>query len=135
VIEYSIVEGARTAVMACGTARACRAACTVVAEDVRRLRRAMADDPRKQYMRRLVDFLREKMRSPGFASEASGEIIVRRHEVEEIALSAGFDEEEAWRIFTRLKGHAWQGHFMDESRSEQREYTAARLTWVDHVPR
>jgi hypothetical protein len=107
----------------------------VVEEGVRRLRRAMADDPKKQYMRQLVDFLREKMRSPDFASEASGEIIVRRNQVEEVALSVGFDEEEAWRIFERLKGHAWQGHYMDESRSEQREYTAARLTWVDHVPR
>jgi hypothetical protein len=105
----------------------------LVAEDVRRLRRAMADDPRKQYMRQLVDFLREKMGSPGFAG--GGEIIVRRHEVEEVALSVGFDEEEAWRIFTRLKGHAWQGHYMAESHSEERGYTAARLTWVDHVPR
>ena len=88
----------------------------------------MADDPGKQqYMRRLVDFLREKMRSP----DAGGEIIVRRHEVEEVALSVGFDEEEAWRIFTSLKGYAWQGHYMAESHSEQRGYTAARLTGVD----
>jgi hypothetical protein len=89
----------------------------------------MASDARKQYMRQLREFLGEKMRSRG------GEIIVRRHEVKEVARSVGFDEEEAWGIFTRLKGHAWQGQYMSQSRSEERGYTAARLTWVDHAPR
>jgi len=92
----------------------------------------MASDTRQQYLRQLREFLREKMRS---APVASGDIIVRRHEVEEVARSVGFDEEEAWGIFTRLKGHAWQGHYLPESRSEERGYTAARLTWVDHGPR
>jgi hypothetical protein len=104
-----------------------------VAAYVWRLRRkAMASDARKQYMRQLREFLREKMRS---APDVGGEIIVRRDELEEVALSVGFDEEEAWGIFTRLKGHAWQGQYMAESRSEERGYTAARLTWVDHGPR
>jgi len=94
----------------------------------------MASDSRQQYLRQLREFLREKMRSGG-SPVASGDIIVRRHEVEEAARSVGFDEEEAWGIFTRLKGHAWQGHYMAESRSEVGGYTAARLTWVDHGPR
>ena len=92
----------------------------------------MASDTRQQYLRQLREFLREKMRP---VPDASGDIIVRRHEVEEVARSVGFDEEEAWGIFTRLKGHAWQGHYLPESRSEERGYTAARLTWVDHGPR
>jgi hypothetical protein len=92
----------------------------------------MASGTRQQHLRQLREFLREKMRS---APDASGDIIVRRHEVEEVARSVGFDEEEAWSIFTRLKGHAWQGHYMAESRSEERGYTAVRLTWVDHGPR
>jgi hypothetical protein len=105
----------------------------VVAQDVRRLRRkAMASEARKQYMRQLREFLREKIRP---APTSGTEIIVRRHEVEAVAHSVGFDEEEAWGIFTRLKGHAWQGQYMPQSRSEERGYTAARLTWVDHGPR
>ena len=91
----------------------------------------MASGTRQQHLRQLREFLREKMRS---APDVGGEIIVRRHEVEEVALSVGFDEE-PWSIFTRLKGHAWQGHYMAESRSEERGYTAVRLTWVDHGPR
>jgi hypothetical protein len=94
----------------------------------------MASDTRQQYLRQLREFLLEKMRS-GSSPATSGDIIVRRHEVAEVARSVGFDEEEAWGIFTRLKGHAWQGHYMAESRSEERGYTAARLTWVDHGPR
>jgi hypothetical protein len=94
----------------------------------------MARGTKQQYLRQLREFLWEKMR-PGGSPDASGDIIVRRHEVEEVARSVGFDEEEAWGIFTRLKGHAWQGHYMAESRSEERGYTAARLTWVDHGPR
>jgi hypothetical protein len=88
----------------------------------------MASDATKQYMGQLREFLQEKMRS----SDVGGEIIIRRHEVEEVALRVGFDEEEAWGIFTRLKGHAWQGQYMPQSRSEERGYSAARLTWVDH---
>ena len=92
----------------------------------------MASDTKQQYLRQLREFLWEKMRP---APNASAEIIVRRYEVVEAARSVGFDEEEAWVIFTRLKGHAWQGHYMAESRSKERGYTAARVTWVDHGPR
>lgn len=92
----------------------------------------MASDTKQQYLRQLREFLGEKIHP---APNAKPDIIVSRHEVEEVARSVGFDEEEAWRIFTRLKGHAWQGQYMAESRSEERGYTAARLTWVDHAPR
>jgi hypothetical protein len=86
----------------------------------------MASDARKQHIRQMMGFLRDKMRSP----DAAGEVIVSRHEVEEFAPSIGMDEEAAWRMFRVLKGHAWDGQYMEESRSEEREYTAARLTRV-----
>jgi hypothetical protein len=86
----------------------------------------MASDARKQHIRQMMGFLQDKMRSP----DAAGEVIVSRHEVEEFAPSIGMDEEAAWRMFRVLKGHAWDGQYMEESRSEEREYTAARLTRV-----
>jgi hypothetical protein len=86
----------------------------------------MASEARKQDIRQMMGFLRDKMHSP----DAAGEVIVSRHEVEEVARSVGIDEEAAWRMFRVLKGHAWDGQYMEESRSEEREYTAARLMRV-----
>ena len=86
----------------------------------------MASEARKQDIRQMMGFLRDKMHSP----DAAGEVIVSRHEVEEVARSVGIDEEAAWRMFRVLKGHAWEGQYMEESRSEEREYTAARLMRV-----
>ena len=86
----------------------------------------MASEARKQDIRQMMGFLRDKMRSPN----AAGEVIVTRHELEEFARSVGMNEEAAWRMFRVLKGHAWEGQYMEESRTEEREYTAARLTRV-----
>jgi Trm5-related predicted tRNA methylase len=90
----------------------------------------MMGDPRMQYMRLMTEFLREKLR---FA-DVAGEVIVRRHQLEELARMVGMDEEEAWRMFRRLKGYAWEGQYMGESHSEERGYTAARLTQVHLSP-
>jgi hypothetical protein len=90
----------------------------------------MTSDTRMQYMRLMTEFLREKIRSP----DVTGEVIVRRHELEELARSVGMDEEEAWRMFRRLKGYAWEGQYMGESHSEERGYNAARLTQVHLSP-
>ena len=94
------------------------------------MRKAMMGDPRMQYIRLMTEFLREKLR---FA-DVAGEVIVRRHELEELARSVGMDEEEAWRMFRRLKGYAWEGQYMGESHSEERGYNAARLTQVHLSP-
>jgi hypothetical protein len=90
----------------------------------------MMGDPRKRYMRLMTEFLREKLQ---FA-DVAGEVIVRRHQLEELARSVGMDEEEAWRMFRRLKGYAWEGQYMAESHSEERGYNAARLTQVHLSP-
>ena len=61
----------------------------------------------------------------------AGEVIVRRDELEEFARSVGMDEDEAWQMFRALKPSSWQGQYIEESRSEEGEYTSARLSWVD----
>ena len=87
----------------------------------------MPSEVTRQFIQQLMEFLRYKMRSP----DIGGEVIVRRYEIEEIASSVGMDGEEAWLWFVRAKGMGWQGQLMEQSRSEERGYTAARLTWVD----
>jgi hypothetical protein len=87
----------------------------------------MTSEPERQHVRQMIGFLQDRMRSP----DDTGEVIVRRQEVEEFARSAGMDEAEAWEIFRALKPSAWQGQYMDESRSEEGEYTSARISWVD----
>ena len=94
------------------------------------MRKAMMGDSRMQYMRLMTEFLREKIRSP----DVTGEVIVRRHQLEELARMVGMDEEEAWRLVRRLKGYAWEGQYMGESHSEEGGYTAARLTQVHLSP-
>ena len=83
----------------------------------------MASAVRKEYGHQMLAYLQEKMRS-------AGEPIVYRHEVDELARSVGMDEDEAWQMFKSVKGVAWQGRYLEESRSEERGYTAARLTRV-----
>jgi len=84
-------------------------------------------EPSTQHARQLVEFLQGKMRSPDHA----GEVIVRRHEVEEWARSVGLDETAAWRMFSGSKDVVWQDQYMEESRSEERGYNAVRL-WRVH---
>jgi hypothetical protein len=86
----------------------------------------MERDANKQNIRHMMEFLGDKWRSPG----VSDEMIVSRYEIEQFAQSIGMDKEEAWRMFGELKGHAWEGWYMQEIRSEERGYLAARLTWV-----
>jgi hypothetical protein len=81
---------------------------------------------RQEYMRHLRDFLREKMRSP----DVSGEVIVRRHEIDEHAHAVGVNEQEAWQIFTGLRGQMWEGEYMPGTRSEERGYLGFRVMWV-----
>jgi hypothetical protein len=88
----------------------------------------MDHESRKQQIRQLMKFLQAKMSSP---DEHSGEVIVRIHDVEAFARSQGMDEAAAWRMFKRLKGHTWDGHYIPGSRSEERGHTAARLVWVE----
>ena len=92
----------------------------------------MPSERTRQFIRQIMEFLRDRMRSP----DIGGEVIVRRYEIEEIASMVGMDEEEAWRGFVRLQGTAWQGQLMEESRSEGEAsgYTAARLAWVEPGP-
>jgi hypothetical protein len=74
----------------------------------------------------MMEYLEDKMRSP----DVSGEVIICRNEIEVFGRSVGMDEAEAWQKLIELKGYAWEGHFMPESRSEERGYTAARLISV-----
>jgi hypothetical protein len=80
----------------------------------------------KQNIRYMMEYLEDRMRSP----DVSGEVIIRRNEIEEFGRSVGMDEAGAWKMFGELQGHAWRGQFMPESRSEERGHTAARLTWA-----
>jgi len=89
----------------------------------------MASDARKQQIPDTTDdgVLAAQDAFPDVGST----IIVRRHEVVEVARSVGVCEEEAWRIFNALKGTAWEGQCVVKSRPEERGYTSARLTCVD----
>ena len=87
----------------------------------------MERDKETEYENRMRQFLQEKLESEG-----SGDAVVRRHELEEIALTFGLDGRRAWHLFEASEGHVWRGHYMPESRSEEGGYTAARLEWVLH---
>jgi hypothetical protein len=80
-------------------------------------------DKENEYLRRMRQFLKEKLETP----DESGDVIVRRQELEGIAVAVGVDKQWAWYAFKRLKGPAWQGSYIPESRSEERGYSAARL--------
>ena len=97
----------------------------MVAQGVRKVRRDVESNPSKQFMERLVEFLREKKHAP----DPGGEVFVRRHELGEVARGVGLDEEEGWSKFMALNGTAWVGKPV--VRSEERGYTAVLLVWVD----
>jgi hypothetical protein len=84
-------------------------------------------DKENEYLSRMRQFLQEKLESEG-----PGEAIVRRHELEGIAVTVGLDRQRAWHLFEAFEGHVWRGHYIPESRSEERGYTAARLVGVLH---
>jgi hypothetical protein len=86
----------------------------------------MDRDANKQNTRYMMEYLEDRMRSP----DVSGEVIIRRSEIEEFGHSIGMDAVEAWQMFVELRELAWSGQFMLESSSEERGYTAARLTWA-----
>ena len=85
----------------------------------------MERDKEDEYLSRMRQFLQEKLESDG-----PGDAVVRRHELEEIALTFGLDGRRAWHLFEASEGHVWRGQYIPESRSEERGYTAARLTRV-----
>jgi hypothetical protein len=87
-------------------------------------------DKENEYLSRMRQFLQEKLDSPDVAG--SSPAVVRRHELEEIAVAVGLDGKRAWHLFEASEGHVWRGHYMPESRSEEGGYTAARLEWVLH---
>jgi hypothetical protein len=84
-------------------------------------------DKETEYLNRMRQFLQEKLESEG-----PGDAVVRRHELEEIAVAVGLDGQRAWHLFEASEGHVWRGHYIPESRSEARGYTAVRLEWVLH---
>jgi hypothetical protein len=84
-------------------------------------------DKDNEYLSRMREFLQEKLESEG-----PGDAVVRRHELEEIAVTLGLDRKRAWHLFEASEGHVWRGHYIPESRSEERGYTAARLVGVLH---
>ena len=84
-------------------------------------------DKETEYLNRMRQFLQEKLESEG-----PGDAVVRRHELEEIAVTVGLDGQRAWHLFEASEGHVWRGHYVPESRSEESGYTAARLVGVLH---
>jgi hypothetical protein len=80
-------------------------------------------DKENEYLSRMRQFLQEKLDSPA---------VVRRHELEEIAVTVGLDRQRVWHLFQASEGHVWRGHYIPESRSEELGYTAARLVGVLH---
>ena len=87
-------------------------------------------DKETEYLNRMRQFLQEKLDSPDVAG--SSPAVVRRHELEEIAVAVGLDGQRAWHLFEAFEGHVWRGQYIPESRSEGRHgYTAARI-WRVH---
>ena len=90
----------------------------------------MERDKENEYLSRMRQFLQEKLDSPDVAGGSPA--VVRRHELEEIAVTVGLDGQRAWHLFQASEGHVWRGHYIPESRSEELGYTAARLVGVLH---
>jgi hypothetical protein len=92
-------------------------------------------DKDNEYLSRMRQFLQEKLESPEAEPAPPGGspsfAIVRRHELDEIAVAVGLDGQRAWHLFEASEGHVWRGHYIPESRSEERGYTAAWL-WRVH---
>jgi hypothetical protein len=87
-------------------------------------------DKENEYLSRMRQFLQEKLDSRDVAGGSPA--VVRRHELEEIAVTVGLDRQRAWHLFQASEGHVWRGHYIPESRSEELGYTAARLVGVLH---
>ncbi len=85
-----------------------------------------------EYLSRMRQFLQEKLESPEAELAGGSTALVRRHELEGIAVTVGLDRQRAWHLFQASEGHVWRGHYIPESRSEERGYTAARLVGVLH---
>ena len=94
----------------------------------------MERDKENEYLSRMRQFLQEKLESPEaeLAGGSPSFAIVRRHELEEIAVTVGLDRRRAWHLFEASEGHVWRGHYLPESRSEESGFTAARLVGVLH---
>ncbi len=90
----------------------------------------MERDKENEYLSRMRQFLQEKLDSRDVAGGSPA--VVRRHELEEIAVTVGLDRRRAWHLFGASEGHVWRGHYIPESRSEELGYTAARLVGVLH---
>jgi hypothetical protein len=60
------------------------------------------DDARKEFRGQLMRYLRDRWRS----TDARG-VVVRRHEVAEVAGRVGVHEKEAWRLFEQSRGLLW----------------------------
>ena len=86
----------------------------------------MERDKEKECLRRMRQFLQEKWR----AQDVSGNVVVHRHELDGIAVSVDLDRQRAWELFKASKGSFWLGEYLPESRSEERGYTAVRLSRV-----
>ena len=87
----------------------------------------MERDKETEYLNRMRQFLQEKLESQEVAEGSPA--VVRRHELEEIAVAVGLDGRRAWHLFEASEGHVWRGHYIPESRSEARGHTAVRLEW------
>ena len=92
----------------------------------------MERDKENEYLSRMRQFLQEKLESPEAELAGGSTAVVRRHELEGIAVTVGLDRQRAWHLFQASEGHVWRGHYIPESRSEERGYTAARLVGVLH---
>ena len=92
----------------------------------------MERDKENEYLSRMRQFLQEKLESPEAELAGGSPAIVRRHELEEIAVTVGLDRRRAWHLFQASEGHVWRGHYVPESRSEERGYTAVWLVGVLH---
>jgi hypothetical protein len=95
-------------------------------------RRDVERDKENEYLSRMRQFLQEKSDSRDVAGGSPSFAMVRRHELEEIAVTVGLDRQRAWHLFQASEGHVWRGHYIPESRSEELGYTAARLVGVLH---
>lgn len=92
----------------------------------------MERDKENEYLSRMRQFLQEKLESPEAELAGGSTAVVRRHELEGIAVTVGLDRQRAWHLFQASEGYVWRGHYIPESRSEERGYTAARLVGVLH---
>ncbi|HEX2183729.1 MAG TPA: hypothetical protein VHH10_15715 [Rubrobacteraceae bacterium] len=70
----------------------------------------MERDKENEYLSRMRQFLQEKLDSRDVAGGSPA--VVRRHELEEIAVTVGLDRQRAWHLFQASEGHVWRGHYI-----------------------